>query len=108
MSEPHELPGEPTGEPDIIPPPMLVLDPASVLRVATAWHPATRVAFRFFATYFVLYVVTTQMLPGMVVFPVGDVPNLGELPPVRTIVSWGASHVFRVSYPLVIATTSCW
>jgi len=42
---------------------MLLLDPASVWRVATAWYPATRVAFRFFATYFTLYVLTTQMLP---------------------------------------------
>jgi hypothetical protein len=81
------------------PRPMLLVDPASVLRVGTAWHPATRLAFRFFATYFVLYVVTTQMLPGMVGV---EMPNLGELPPVRTIVSWVASHVFRVSYPLVI------
>jgi hypothetical protein len=81
---------------------MLVLDPASVPRTATAWRPATRAAFRFFATYFVLYVVTTQMLTGMVVFVGGQLPNLGELPPVRTLVSWVATHVFRVSYPLVI------
>jgi hypothetical protein len=81
---------------------MLLLDPASVWRVATAWHPATRVAFRFFATYFTLYVLTTQMLPGMVVLPVGDLPNLGEHAPVRPVVSWVATHVFRVSYPLVI------
>jgi hypothetical protein len=81
---------------------MLLLDPASVWRVATAWHPATRVAFRFFATYFTLYVLTTQMLQGMLVLPIGDLPNLGELPPVRPAVSWVATHVFRVSYPLVI------
>jgi hypothetical protein len=81
---------------------MLLLDTAPVLRAATAWRPATRVAFRFFATYFVLYVVTTQMLSGMVVFVGGQLPNLGELPPVRTLVSWVATHVFRVSYPLVI------
>ncbi len=81
---------------------MLLLDPASVWRVATAWHPGTRVAFRFFAAYFTLYVLTTQMLPGMVVLPVGDLPNLGEHAPVRPAVSWVATHVFRVSYPLVI------
>ena len=80
---------------------MLLLDPASVWRVA-AWHPATRVAFRFFATYFTLYVLTTQMLPGMLVLPVGEFPNLGEQAPVRIVVSWVATHVFRVSYPLVI------
>jgi hypothetical protein len=81
---------------------MLLLDPASVWRVATAWHPASRVAFRFFATYFTLYVLTTQMLPGMVVLPVGNLPDMGERAPVRPVVSWVATHVFRVSYPLVI------
>jgi uncharacterized membrane protein YphA (DoxX/SURF4 family) len=81
---------------------MLLLDPASVWRVATVWHPATRVAFRFFATYFTLYVLTTQMLQGMLVLQFVDVPNLGELPPVRPLVSSVATHVFRVSSPLVI------
>jgi hypothetical protein len=81
---------------------MLLLDPASVWRAATAWHPATRVAFRFFGTYFTLYVLTTQMLQGILVLPVGEFPNLGELPPVRPVVSLVATHVFRVSSPLVI------
>ena len=81
---------------------MLVVDPVSVLTAATAWRPATRVAFRFFATYFVLYVLTTQMLTGMVVFLGNQLPNLGELPPVRTVVSWVAARVFKVSHPLVI------
>jgi len=81
---------------------MLLLDPASVWRAATAWHPATRVAFRFFGTYFTLYVLTTQMLQGILVLPVGEFPNLGEVPPVRPVVSLVATHVFRVSSPLVI------
>jgi hypothetical protein len=33
---------------------------------------------------------------------VGEFPNLGELPPVRPVVSSVATHVFRVSSPLVI------
>ena len=81
---------------------MLLLDPASVWRAATAWHPATRVAFRFSGTYFTLYVLTTQMLQGILVLPVGEFPNLGEIPPVRPVVSSVATHVFRVSSPLVI------
>ena len=81
---------------------MLLLDPAAVWRAATAWHPATRVAFRFFGTYFTLYVLTTQMLKGILVLPVGEFPNLGEIPPVRPVVSSVATHVFRVSSPLVI------
>jgi hypothetical protein len=78
---------------------MLLLDPASVWRAATAWHPATRVAFRFFAAYFALYILTTQMLPTMLALPIGDV---GQRAPVTTLVSWVATRVFRVSYPLVI------
>jgi hypothetical protein len=81
---------------------MLLLDPASVWRAATAWHPATRVAFRFSGTYFTLYVLTTQMLQGILVLPVGEFPNLGEIPPVWPVVSSVATHVFRVSSPLVI------
>ena len=38
----------------------------------------------------------------LVVLPVGEFPNLGELPPVRPAVSWVATHVFRVSSPLVV------
>ena len=81
---------------------MVLLDPASVWRVATAWRPVTRLGFRFFASYFGLYVLTTQMLPTLLVLPVGDFPDLGERAPVRTVVSWVATHVFRISYPLVI------
>jgi hypothetical protein len=81
---------------------MLLVDPASVWRVATAWRPATRVAFRFFAVYFGVYVLTTQMLTSLLVLPVGEVPSLNEHAPVRPVVSWVATHVFRVGYPLVI------
>jgi len=83
---------------------MLALDTAPVIQVAQpAWRLATRVAFRFCSTYFVLYVITTQMLGGLIVLPGVDLPDLGSLPPVRTIVSWVAVHGFRVSYPLVIS-----
>jgi hypothetical protein len=81
---------------------MLLVDPATVWRVATAWRPATRVAFRFFAAYFGVYVLTTQMLTSLLVLPVGDMPDPGERAPVRPVVSWVATHVFRVGYPLVV------
>jgi hypothetical protein len=82
---------------------MLALETPPVVPIAVSrWRLATRVAFRFCVLYFGLYVATTQMLSGLIVLPVGDVPDLGELPPVRTIVSWIAAHVFHVSYPLVI------
>ena len=80
---------------------MLLLDPASVWRVATAWRPATRVAFRLCATYFGIYVLTTQMLTSLLVLPF-EMPNLGERAPVRTVVSWVAVRLFGVDRPLVI------
>ena len=81
---------------------MLLLDPASVWRVATAWHPATRVAFRFFSVYLGTYILTTQMLSSLLVLPVGNMPEPGERAPVRPVVSWVATHVFGVTTPLVI------
>jgi hypothetical protein len=84
---------------------MLALDFPIVEPVAPTpgWRLPTRLAFRFCFLYFGLYVVTTQMLGGLFVLPVGDVPELGRLPPVRPVVSWAATHVFRVTYPLVIS-----
>ncbi len=82
--------------------PMFVTDVLDSLSVPR-WRPATRIAFRFFVSYFGLYILTTQMLPGLITFPAIDLPDLGQLPPTRTIVSWVAAHVFRVSAPLVIS-----
>ncbi len=69
---------------------------------AVRWRAATRIGFRFVVVYFGLYILTTQMLSGLIVLPVGNLPDLQDLPPVRTIVSWVAAHVFRVTAPLVI------
>jgi hypothetical protein len=41
-----------------------------------AWRPVTRVAFRFIALYFFLYVVMTQMLGALLVWPAGSLPDL--------------------------------
>jgi hypothetical protein len=67
--------------------------------------PASRVSrwvSRLAAVYFSVYVLTTQMLGSLLPLPVGNVPELGTLPPVRTIVAWVAAHVFRVTSPLVV------
>ena len=45
------------------------------------WRLATRVGFRFCATYFTLYVLSTQMI-GSLLFPG---PNLSNVPPVSTL-----------------------
>ena len=82
---------------------MTILDAPAVMRVATRWAVATRVAFRFFFTYFGLYVLTTQIMPGMFPLPAIDIPDLGERRPTTSIVSWVASHVFGVTRQLVIS-----
>ncbi len=58
--------------------------------------------FRLAAVYFSLYVLTTQMLGSLLPLPAGNMPELGALPPVRTIVAWTAAHIFRVTSPLVV------
>jgi hypothetical protein len=73
---------------------------------ATArWNQITRVAFRFCFVYFGLYVLTTQMLSGLLVipnWPSWEMPSLEELPPFKTIVTWTAVDVFGITKPLVI------
>jgi hypothetical protein len=66
------------------------------------WGLPTRITFRFCFVYFSLYVVSTQMLGGLLVLPAGGVPQLGQIPPMRNVTAWVASHVFGVSRPLVI------
>ena len=58
---------------------------------------------RFFFTYFALYVLTTQMLSALLPLPVGDIPNFGQLTPVRPAVEWVARTAFAVSSPLVVS-----
>jgi len=63
---------------------MLLVDSDTGLRNATAWHPAARIGFRLSASYFALYLLPVQ------------------LPPVRALVFWVASHVFAVRHALVV------
>jgi len=70
--------------------------------VASSGSHVRRWLFRLAVVYYGLYVLTTQMLGSLLPLPVGNVPELGTLPPVKTIVSWVAVHVFRVTTPLVI------
>jgi hypothetical protein len=67
----------------------------------SAWHPMTRVAFRFVFVYFGLYIITTQMFWGGLL-PLVDLNPLANLPPLRNAISWAARHVFGVTAPLVI------
>jgi hypothetical protein len=67
-----------------------------------AWTAATRIAFRFCFLYFGLYVLTTQMLNGLLVVPRWGFPPIETLPPFRNLIEWTARHVFGMTQPLVI------
>jgi hypothetical protein len=66
-----------------------------------AWRPATRVAFRFCATYFTLYILSTQMIYGLL-----SLPSLVAFPPLTTLVTWVATRLFGFGAPLVIFSGS--
>jgi len=66
------------------------------------WSLFKRVAFRFCFVYFGLYVFVTQMLSGLLLLPVIDVPEIGTLWPLRPMIAWTASHVFHHAEALVV------
>ena len=70
-----------------------------------AWSPAARIAFRLCFLYFGLYVLTTQMLSGMLPIPKLEIPVLGEKAPIRTLVIWVGNHLLGVK-PTVHPTGS--
>jgi hypothetical protein len=74
-----------------------------------AWRPATLVAFRFFAVYFTIYVLATQMLFGLLV-----IPTPGWLSrrlfwgyqhffadPIQHAVMWASVHLFHKTIVIV-------
>ena len=73
---------------------------------APAWHPATRVAFRFCFVYFALYAVATQIAGGVFLLPTAYVPALGTMWPMRDITVWLAEHLFGVTQALVYTGNS--
>src|ERR1039458_7925430 len=62
---------------------------------------SSRVAFRFCVVYFGLYCLLTQIPGGLLPLPNLDIPDPSTLWPTRQIVTWTATHVFRVTHPLV-------
>lgn len=80
---------------------LLAADTVAQTAAPVRWHLATRLAFRWTVLYFTLYVWFTQMLSSLFVLPAGNVPPLGVLPPMTTLVEFTASHLFRVTQPLV-------
>lgn len=61
-----------------------------------AWSPATRIAFRFCFLYFSLYILTTQMLAGIIPNPWWRIPVMGQQMPMRPIVLW-VGHLFGLN-----------
>jgi hypothetical protein len=79
--------------------------PVEIARVEApvrGWSLATRVAFRFGVSYFALYILTTQMVSALIVLPVGNVPQIGDVGPLRWTVEQTATRVFGITQPLVI------
>ncbi len=58
-------------------------------------------AFRFCFVYFGLFICFTQILGGLLVLPVGELPDLGTLRPTRWLVFFVARHVFHIKQELV-------
>ena len=65
------------------------------------WRLPTRIAFRLCAIYFVLYVLSTQMLGSLF-----SLPNLASGPPLSLMVTWVARRIFHFATPLVIFSGS--
>ena len=78
---------------------------AAPAQAPVRWRLATRVAFRLTSLYFTLYVLTTQMLGGLLPLPIGEMPDLGATGYMKGIVSWTTVHVFRVGHPFLTVNT---
>ena len=80
--------------------------PLSANLAPVTWHLITRIAFRFAAVYFTLYIVSTQMISGLLVVPGVDIPPLSSVPPLLNLTSWVATEAFGFSKPLVLVSGS--
>ncbi|MEP6764437.1 MAG: hypothetical protein ABJB66_09015 [Gemmatimonadaceae bacterium] len=64
------------------------------------WSRTTLIAFRFCFVYFGLYILTTQMLPGMLPIPGIDIPDLGSFAVLQVPVVWFGAHVLHLAQPI--------
>jgi hypothetical protein len=84
----------------------LTTDTLPQTQAPVRWRLGTRVAFRFCVVYFTLYVLSTQMLGGLMALPLVNIPPLESLPPIRNMIEWTARHVFGITTPLVLFSGS--
>ena len=83
-----------------------ILDTSPASDVPGGWRLVTRISFRFAVAYFTLYIVSTQMISGLLVIPGIDVPPLSSVPPLRPLTSWVATRLFKFPEPLVLVSGS--
>lgn len=74
---------------------------------SVVWSQAKRLTFRFVFVYFGLYVLTTQMVAGLINIPFlpFDIPDFGNIPPMRNLVMWIGHNVLNVN-PILAPTGS--
>lgn len=73
------------------------------------WRLPTRIAFRFFALYFFMYVVSTQMLYPLLFIPTPGFISAALykglqrffLNPIERVVVWSGTHIFHTAVPMV-------
>jgi hypothetical protein len=82
------------------------VNPVKEMLPVPHWNPLTRVAFRFCFVYFGLYCFATHIVGGLILFPNFSFPSLGTIWPMRQITFWLATHLFRVTSPLVYTGNS--
>ena len=76
--------------------------PAAELEPRVRWSLLTRVAFRFCALYFTMYVLFTQMISSLVALPGNGigVPPLESFSIVQRVLNFVGVHILRISYPI--------
>jgi len=74
--------------------------------MTSSWPLPTRLLFRFCFVYFGLYVLTTQMLNGLLPSPIPGFRPLEQLPPLLPVFTWTATHVLHLASPPVVLSGS--
>lgn len=87
--------------------PQLQSEPIPYQQQTPEWSPALRIAFRFSVAYLGLFCAATQILTSLFSATQGDdIPDLGTLWPMRSLVVWTAGHIFHVAAPLSLEGNS--
>lgn len=81
--------------------PQTVAPLSSTAERVRPWRLGTRIVFRFCAAYFTLYILTTQMLYGLLVFLPVNMRSVDRLLPLGRATTWIATDVIGFSAPLV-------